>query len=75
MPPGHVWLMIGSCNFSSGVGTTVAFGEAAVLEGTERVVLSFIDWIGDNLDVAAEVGRVGVGLRKLAVEPDGVVAR
>jgi len=39
VPPGHVWLIIGSRDFSSEIGTTVAFDEAA-MEGPERVVVS-----------------------------------
>lgn len=75
MPPGHVWLTIGSCDFSSDTVTTEAFGEAAMMEGAERVEVSFGFWLGDNLHITAEVGGVGVGLGKLAIESNGVVPR
>ena len=54
-------------------GMTEAFGEAAAV-GAERVFLSLGDWSGSDLHVATEVGGVGVGLGRLAVEPDGVVS-
>jgi len=38
------------------------------------VYLSLGDWLRDYLHVTAEAGGIRIGLRKLAVEPDGVVA-
>jgi len=66
-------LLIGSRDFSSMNGVTEAFGEAAAV-GAERVVLSLGDRSGSDLHVATEVGRVGVGLGKFAVGPNGVVS-
>jgi hypothetical protein len=66
-------LIIGSRDFSSEMCMTEALGETAAV-GTERVVLSLGNWGGSNFHVATEVGGVGVGLGKLAVEPDGVVS-
>lgn len=74
VPPGHVWLIIGSYSLSSEIGTTVASGEAAAVKGPERAVVSLCDWLGNNLHVAAQVGRMGVSLRELAIEPDRVVS-
>ena len=74
VPPGHVWLIIGLYNFSSEIDTTVAFGEAAMAKGFERVFVSLCDWVGGNLHVAAQIGGIGVGLRELAIEPYGVVS-
>ena len=68
-----MWLKICWRDFILGLDTTEALGEATGV-GAERVVLSLGDWVGNNLHVAAEVGGVGVGLGKLAVEPDGVVS-
>ena len=73
VPPGHVWLIIGSCNFSSEIDTTVAFSEAAAVKVSERVIFSLGNRLHVNLHVAAEAGGIGVGLRKLAIAPDGVV--
>jgi len=72
VPPGHVWLVIGSRDLSLEVGMTKAFGTAAV--GAERVFLALGDRGGGDLHVATEVGGVGVGLGKFTVEPDGVVS-
>ena len=55
------------------MGVTEAFGETAAV-GAERVLLALGDRGGSDLDVATEVGGVGVGLGKFAVEPDGVVS-
>jgi len=74
VPPGHVWLIIGLYDSSSETDTTVAFGEAAMAKGLKRVFLPLCDWVGDNLHVAAQIGGIGVGLRELAIEPDGVVS-
>jgi len=67
-------LVSGSYGFSSEIGITVAFDEAAVAKGFERVVISLCDWLGDNLHVAAQMRGIGVGLGELAIEPDGVVS-
>lgn len=40
VPPGHIWLITGSYDFSSEISTAVAFDEAAV-EGPERAVVPF----------------------------------
>jgi len=72
-PPGHVWLKIGSCDFSSETGATVAFGEAEVVAGTERVFISLGCLLVVNLHVAAELGRVGFW-QILPGGPDGVVS-
>jgi len=73
VPPGHVWLIIGSYGFSLEIDTTVAFGQAAV-KGPERAVVSLCARLGDNLHVAAQFRGVGVRLGELAIEPDGVVS-
>ena len=55
------------------ISSREASGDAAAM-GTERVVLSLGDWVGNNLHIATEVRGVGVRLGKLAIEPDGVVS-
>ena len=42
---------------------------------TGRVVPSLGDWAGSDRHVTKQVRGVGVRLGRLAVEPDGVVAR
>ena len=63
-----------SCDFDSKVGTSVAFDKAMVVTSPEWVLFSFGLWLLINLHVATQARRVGVGLGKLAVEPDGVVS-
>ena len=73
VPPGHVWLITGSYDFSSEIGTAVAFDKTAFM-GRERVVVSLCEWLGGNRHVAEQVGGIGVRLGELAIEPDGVVS-
>ena len=55
------------------MGMTEAFGETAAV-GAERVLLALGDRGGSDLHVATEVGGVGVGLGKLAIESDRVIS-
>ena len=63
-----------SRDFSSEICTSVTFDKAVVITSFKRVFFSLGNWLLNNLYVAKQVGRAGIGLRKLAVKPDGVIS-
>jgi hypothetical protein len=53
---------------------TETFGETAAVGALNGFSSRLVIGLVSDLDVATEVGRVGFGLGKFTVEPDGVVS-
>ena len=64
----------GHRSFGLKIGTSVALDDAALVTGPKRIILSLGFWLLDNLYIATQAWRVGIGLRKLAIKSDGVVS-
>lgn len=56
------------------VSSVATFDKTVVVTGFEWVAFSLGYWLGNDLHVGTQAGRVGVWLGKLAVKPNGIVS-